>query len=197
VNTAFVVLWLAPRLQNFNVIYPQVSIRQRNNNWSENFEISTAEIEIRYRKGSWQGFDCYRLVKPSLRLYYTPANAKQIRDHSDLSHMPLLDVVGTPQGWDAWLNKMKLSHLPMQTRQYMDSYATSASMAESGTGICLMYDELLQEGAYSRRLVAPFIESIDTDSSYYLCYRSDKALSEASFLFKDWLLSGVEENNKK
>ena len=56
-----------------------------------------------------------------------------------------------------------------------------------------MYDELMQEGAYSRQLVAPFVESIDTESSYYLCYRSDKTLSEASVLFKDWLLSGVEE----
>ncbi|MEH6454978.1 MAG: LysR family transcriptional regulator [Cocleimonas sp.] len=193
VNTAFAVLWLAPRLQNFNAIYPQISIRQLSNNWSEDFEISTAEIEIRYGKGSWQGFECYQLVKPSLRPYCTPANAKQIRDHSDLSKMPLLDVVGTSQGWDAWLSKMNLNEISMQTRQYMDSYATSASMAASGTGICLMFDELLQKGIYSQELVAPFLESIDTESSYYLCYRSDKALSEASVLFKDWLLSGIEE----
>ena len=101
-------------------------------------------------------------------------------------------MVGTLQGWDAWLSKMKLTALPMQTRQFMDSYATSASMAASGTGICLMYDELMQEGAYSQLLVAPFVESIDTESTYYLCYRSDKALSEASVLFKDWLLSSLE-----
>lgn len=193
VNTAFAVLCLAPRLQNFNAIYPQISIRQRSNNWSEDFEISTAEIEIRYGKGAWQGFECYQLVKASIRPYCTAANAKQIREHSDLNKIPLLDVVGTPQGWDAWLSKMGLNQLPMQTRQYMDSYATSASMAVSGTGICLMYDELMQEGVYSQQLVAPFLESVDTDSSYYLCYRSDKTLSEASTLFKEWLLSWVEE----
>ncbi len=192
VNTAFAVLWLAPRLQNFNAIYPQISIRQRSNNWSEDFKISTAEIDIRYGKGNWQGFECHQLLKPSIRPYCTSLNAKQIREHSDLSRIPLLDVVGTPQGWDAWLSKMKLNNLPMQTRQYMDSYATSASMAASSTGICLMYDELMQEGVFSQQLVAPFVESIDTESSYYLCYRSDKNLSEASNLFKDWLLSSVK-----
>lgn len=193
VNTAFAVLWLASHLQNFNAIYPQISIRQRCNNWSEDFEISTAEIEIRYGKGVWQGFKSYQLVKPSLRPYCTPEVAKQIRDKSDLSRIPLLDVMGTPQGWDAWLSKIGLSDLPMQTRQYMDSYATSVSMATSGSGICLMYDELMQDGAYSQLLVAPFLDSIDTDCSYYLCHRSDKKLSEASQLFKDWLLSAVEE----
>ena len=86
---------------------------------------------------------------------------------------------------------MELSDLPMQTRQFMDSYATSASMAASGTGICLMYDELMQEGAYSQQLIAPFVESNNTDNTYYLCYRLDKSLSEASVLFKDWLMSGV------
>jgi len=193
VNSAFAILWLAPRLHNFNAIYPQVSVRQRSNNWSEDFVISTSDIDIRYGKGSWQGFESHQLLKPSIRPYCTPANAKQIRDRTDLSRMPLLDVVGTPQGWDAWLSKMKLTKLPMQTRQYMDSYATSASMAATGTGICLMYDELMQQGAYSELLVAPFLESIDTDNSYYLCYRSDQDLSEAAVLFKDWLLSGVEE----
>lgn len=193
VNTAFAVLCLAPRLQNFNAIYPQISIRQRSNNWSEDFEISTSEIEIRYGKGEWQGFECHQLVKPSIRPYCTAANAKQIREHSDLSRIPLLDVVGTPQGWDAWLSKMNLTEQPMQTRQYMDSYATSASMAASGTGICLMHDELMQEGILSHQLVAPFVESIDTESTYYLCYRSDKTLSEASVLFKDWLLSDVDK----
>lgn len=191
VNTAFAVLWLAPRLHNFNAIYPQVSIRQRSNNWSEDFEISTSEIEIRYGKGSWQGFESFALAKPSIRPYCTSANAKQIREHRDLNRIPLLDVVGTPQGWDAWLSKMNLTELPMQTRQYMDSYATSASMAASGTGICLMHDELMQEGAFSQLLVAPFVESINTESTYYLCYRSDKKLSEASTLFKDWLLANT------
>lgn len=193
VNTAFATLWLAPRLQNFNAIYPQVSIRQRSNNWSEDFDISTAEIDIRYGKGSWQGFESFQLLKPSIRPYCTPANAKLIREHADLSYMPLLDVVGTPQGWDSWLRKMKLNDLLMQTRQFMDSHATSATMAASGTGICLLYDELIQEGIFSQQLVAPFVESIETESTYYLCYRSDKTLSEASVYFKDWLLSGVEE----
>lgn len=193
VNTAFAVLWLSSHLQHFNAIYPQISIRQRGNNWSEDFDISTAEIEIRYGKGDWQGFKNYQLIHPSLRPYCTPEMSKQIRNVRDLSRIPLLDVMGTPQGWDAWLSKMKLDQIPMQTRQYTDSFATSVNMASSGSGICLMYDELMQDGVYSERLVAPFLDSIDTDCTYYLCHRADKELSEASQLFKQWLLSTLNE----
>ena len=35
VNTAFSVLWLSSRLQRFNAIYPQISIRQLGTNWAD------------------------------------------------------------------------------------------------------------------------------------------------------------------
>ncbi|WP_158278912.1 hypothetical protein [Leucothrix arctica] len=51
-----------------------------------------------------------------------------------------------------------------------------------------MYDEMMQEGAFSQQLVAPFIESIESEGSYYLCHRRGTALSPASTLFYNWLL---------
>lgn len=188
VNTTFSVLWLAARLQRFNAIYPQITIRQLGTNWSTDFDISTAELEIRYGAGNWPGFESHPLVTPLLRPYCSMANAKRMRKPEDLEGMPLLDVIGTPQGWGAWLEKMKLDHLQDQTRQYMDSHATAVTMASNGFGVCLMYDELMREGVLAKQLVAPFADSIPTEGSYYLCYQGDKDLSDASRIFKDWLL---------
>ncbi|MGB0468004.1 MAG: LysR substrate-binding domain-containing protein [Pontibacterium sp.] len=194
VNTAFSVLWLAPRLQRFNAVYPQITIRQLGTNWSTDFDISTAELEIRYGGGNWPGFESHPLVTPRLRPYCSMANAKRLRKPSDLEAMPLLDVIGTPQGWNSWLEMEGLDHLQDQTRQTMDSHATAVAMAANGFGVCLMYDDLMREGVLAKQLIAPFADSIATEGSYYLCYQGDKKLSDASRIFKDWLLGTWVEN---
>lgn len=191
VNSAFAVLCLASHLDTFHAIYPQISIRQLGTNWSTDFDISTAELEIRYGQGDWPGFTTHRLVTPRLRPYCTPINAKRMRVPADLEALPLLDVIGTPIGWSQWLDQHGLAKLAERPRQYMDSHATAVTMAANGFGVCLIYDELMQQGVLAEQLVAPFAESIATDASYYLCYQGDKSLSSASRVFRDWLLSAL------
>ncbi len=191
VNTSFAELWLAPRLQQFSAIYPQISIRQHGTNWASDYPISTTELEIRYGKGDWDGFECIPLVSQKLRPYCTPENAKQMREPADVNKLALLDVFGTPKGWNSWLEKTELHDIQKQPRQYMDSYAMAAAIAINGMGICLMYDEFMQEGCLAKQLVAPFFDSIETEAGYFVCYKSEKNLSVASQLFKDWILSYV------
>ncbi len=189
VNSAFGVLWLASHLERFSAIYPQISVRQLGTNWATDFDISTAELEIRYGTGNWPGFEAFPLITPDLRPYCTPQNAKRLRSPSDLEGLPLLEVIGTSQGWDSWLEKMQLDHLLEQPRHYTDSHASAVAMAANGFGICLMYDDMMEHGVLARQLVAPFIDSIPTEGNYYLCYQSDRSLSQASKVFCDWLLS--------
>lgn len=189
VNTSFSVLWLASHILKFSSIYPQISVRQTGNNWETDFDISTAEIEIRYGAGNWPEFKSTRLITSNLRPYCSPQNAKRLRSPADLENLPMLDVLGTKQGWEEWLLKMDLSSLSKQPRHYMDSHASAVSMAANGFGICLMYDEMMQEGVFAQQLVAPFIESVNTEGSYYLCHRRGTVLSPASTLFCEWLLS--------
>ena len=188
VNTAFSVLWLSAHLTNFHAVYPQIMVRQLGNNWETDFERSTAELEIRYGQGSWSGFDSYPLITSRLRPYCSEVNARLLKSPDDLV-MPLLDVIGTPDGWDKWLEEMHLPHLLDQPRHYTDSHAAAVAMAANGFGICLMYDDMMHQGALAQSLTAPFIESIATSGTYYLCHRHGETLSPASEVFRDWLLN--------
>lgn len=194
VNTAFSVLWLAPHLANFHAVYPQIMVRQSGNNWDADFERSTAELEIRYGQGDWPGFDVYPLITPRLRPYCSSENARRLSSPNDLV-MPLLDVIGIPDGWDKWLEHMNLTHLLEQPRHYMDSHAAAVTMAANGFGICLMYDDMMQTGTLAQQLSAPFIDSITTSGTYYLCHRQGENLSQASEVFRDWLLNLSGYNN--
>ena len=136
------------------------------------------------------------MIDPHLRPYCTAAYAKRLRRPEDLETLPLLEVLGTAQGWDTWLESMDLEALKSQPRQYMDSHAAAVTMAANGFGVCLMYDEMMQEGIFASQLVAPFMDSIGADNSYYLCYKDDGPLSSATQIFKDWLLSNLTQDRE-
>ncbi len=192
INATFATMWLAPRLTSFSRLEPEVSIRQRSTNWSADFDISTADLEIRYGSGDWNGFESYPLINPLMRPYCITSIAKKLSTPLDLYTVPLIDVVGTPQGWDQWLSPLNLCVLEKQARQYTDSHASAISLASNGVGVCLMYDDFMQIGALSSMLEAPFDETVHTDSSYYLCHHVDKRLTRASRLFKEWLLDSCQ-----
>lgn len=191
VNSAFSVLWLSIHMQQFNDRFPHISVRQQGTNWSSDFKTSTAELEIRFGTGHWEGFQSQLLVTPTLRMYCSIENAKKLRHAQDILHFPLLDVFGTPKGWQAWCEQQQLDIAAASSVHYIDSYAIAASMAANGMGICLLYEELVKQGVIAQQLTSPFPDSLATQSSYYLCYQSGKKLSAGAQLFADWLLEAV------
>jgi LysR family glycine cleavage system transcriptional activator len=188
VNSAFSMLWLAPHMHHFHSLYPQISVRQQGTNWSSDFKASTAELEIRYGNGQWEGFHCERLISENLRVYCSIDNAKKLRNTEDVLQLALLDVFGTPKGWQAWCEQQQVSFEAANSIQFIDSYAIAANMAANDMGVCLLYDEFVSEGIMAKQLTSPFSTTLATPNSYYLCYQSGKSLSQGARYFADWLL---------
>ena len=197
VNTAFGVLWLAPRLSRFNKLYPQVNIRLLNTNWVSDFKSSTADLEIRHGTGDWDGFESHQLISPKLRPYCSPQIAALLKEPEKLADIPLLEVMGLHNGWDEWFKAANLPELKTIQRHQVDSAAISVSMAANGFGVCLSYDELADTSTLTQKLVAPFTTSIATTDSYYLTYQNNRPLSKAAAIFKDWLLADLNINDSE
>jgi len=191
INSTFAVLWLATHLSKFNELNPHIMIRQLGSNWPTDYVTSTAELEVRYGSGNWAGFDSFALVKGELRPYCSKSIVDKIESPADLEDFILLDVMGTPSGWEHWLKSKKLSFDRSYQYQLMDSHVTAVVMAANGAGVCLMYDELMAQGVLADQLVPPFVDRVETKGSYYLCHRSDRRLSDASRIFKHWLLENA------
>lgn len=188
INTSFSVLWMGPNLDEFHSIYPNVAVRQLGTNWDSDFNISTAELEIRYGDGKWPEFEVTPLITPHLRPYCSETVARNLRHPEDFKDVPLLEVIGTPCGWSQWLEEAGETSLVDSPRHYMDSHAAAVAMAANGFGACLMYDDMMYGGVFAQHLTAPFHTRITTTGNYYLCHRHDIQLSPASLAFKDWLL---------
>lgn len=192
VNNTFVQLWLAPRMANFATLYPQVSVRMFGVNWEADAPPSSAELEIRYGAGYWPGLDAHKLLPQELRPYCSLAMAGHLRDAGGLLSLPLIDVLGTPNGWSDWLRQYPQGEAENLQRFYVDSYAIAANMAVENVGVCLLNDELVQGSRLREFLVSPLDQAIDCHASYYLVTHRDKPLSGAAQAFRGWLASELK-----
>lgn len=189
VNNSFAQLWLAPRFKLFTTLYPQISVRVYGVNWEADAPPTSAELEIRYGRGTWPGFEAIELLARRMRPYCSRALAAEVLKNGGLHDLTLIDVLGTPVGWTEWLaecaDEPPLSH----TRIPVDSFAIAAEMAVSDVGICLLTEDLLSRSRLRDNLFSPVQRSVEDQAGFYLLRPRDKPMSGAARAFSDWLQS--------
>lgn len=187
VNNTFGELWLAPRIGRFIEHRPQLSVRMLQTNWDLEYEAANTELGIRYGNGSWPGFETRKLLTHTLRPYCSISLAARMRRRDGFEQMPLIDVLGTPNGWLDWKRVYRPDSVERRARIHVDSYAIAASMAIEGIGACLLYDEFVSGSRLEAFLVCPFDAPISCDAGYYLTWRGDRQMSAAAAEFCAWL----------
>lgn len=192
VNNTFAQFWLAPRLERFAKLYPHITVRIFGMNWEAEAPPSSAELEIRYGSGNWPSYQAKCLLSREIRPYCSLTLANRLRDTGNLLELPLIDVLGTPNGWKDWLTR----HLPEAAESgqhfYVDSYTIAASLAIENVGVCLLNDELVQGSYLHKFLMSPFREGMECQASYFLIKLHEKPLSGVAQAFHDWLLKELD-----
>jgi LysR family glycine cleavage system transcriptional activator len=190
VNNSFAQLWLAPRMKDFMDRHPKISVRVYGMNWEADAPATNAELEIRYGRGFWSGFDATDLLSRNMRPYCSRATAAQLVESGGVNQLPLIDVLGTPVGWTEWLGQYVAEPSHSHARIPVDSFAIAAEMAANGVGICLLGESLVDGSRLRDELVSPLDQVIQDQSGFYLLQPSEKALSGAARAFCEWLRVG-------
>lgn len=189
VNNTFAQLWLAPRFKRFAALYPLIAIRMYGVNWEADEPPSSAELEIRYGKGVWPGFEVTELLSRGLRPYCSRTMVNELGNRGGLLNLPLIDVLGTPVGWSEWIGQHPQNDRESFQRLYVDSYAIAADMAAYDVGVCLLNDELVHGSRLHDVLVSPLQQRVDDQAGFYLLRPRDKSISGAARAFCEWLKS--------
>ena len=192
VNTAFLLLWLTPRIKEFTELYPDITLRFMSINWDNDRLGMSTDLIISHGRGAWHNVEMHHLLTPQLRPFCSAEVAKQLLDGATLNDFALIDVIGNHQQWNDWLkatgNKTSNKHIKHQ----VDTAAASVQLAVQSVGVCLAYDELVAKEVSNGSLVAPFDDYIETVDNYYLIHNIDRPLSKTATVFKDWLLATLK-----
>lgn len=189
VNTAFLLLWLTPRIREFTELYPDITLRLISVNWDNDRLGMSTDLIINHGRGVWHNVSIHPLLTPRLRPFCSPEIAHKLRGEATFNDFALIDVLGNHQQWNDWFKVSDIKKSGEQITHQVDSASTAVQLAIQGAGICLSYDELVADEVARGNLVAPLEVSIETVDNYYLLHNIDLPLSKTAEVFKDWLLT--------
>ncbi|MCT4610718.1 MAG: LysR family transcriptional regulator [Pelagimonas sp.] len=175
-SSVSVAQWIiAPNLPDFTQKHPDISIRFLSAIWPDDFNTARADVEIRFGSKAQVGKNAQLLTPNQLIPVKSPTLIGNLPD------LPLIESVGTSDGWKAW----SAIHGPVPEPQvYADSYGMALHFAAQGNGVALVSELLIKHALDTGQLQKAHPASIPGHEGYYL---SVNETNEQAVRFCHWL----------
>lgn len=181
--------WLMPRLAQFQIDYPNVSVELRQFHHDENFSRDDVDLWIDVKRPrAWpRGYQAEYLFGRKITPVCNPAIAKSLKSVEDLLSKNLLHHTNFPDNWAVWLRGSGLQ-APMPTLGAgFDLGNNLIVAATAGMGVAVIQPCLVEGELANGQLVIPFDIFVSTGRGYYLCYRNTQSQVPALADFVKWL----------
>ncbi|CAM3842090.1 LysR substrate-binding domain-containing protein [Paracoccus yeei] len=163
VSPYFATRYLLDRLAGFRETMPGVDLRLTTAVGLPDFVADDVDVAIQWGYGGWKQYEATLLMRDFKEICCTPEIARNIRDRTDLLHLPLLRPVRSDRLW-----RDVLAHLGVEGEMEhegigFDDAATMRRAALAGLGIGLISTIDANEDLKLGRLVAPFGRNVMAD----------------------------------
>lgn len=188
--TAFMSLWLAPRLRRFVATYPKVELRLRTANWPGGNADEEADIEIRYGEGNWPGCVSRKFLQEPAILLCSPRLLPDQGIHAagDLPDLPLIHILGTGDPWADMMEQAEMAALRQRQLLKVDSSVVALELAASGLGLALVLRCFAAPYLLDRRLIQPLPLELDTGQAHFFVSPAEGAgMGKEVVACRDWL----------
>lgn len=172
---------IAPHLAAFRARAPDVQLRFVGTIWPDEFHALRADVEIPFGAPKQVGQEGV-LLEPSALV---ALKAPELIGHLDT--LPLIEAVGTSDGWAKW---RAVVGSVMEPDIFVDSYGAALHMAMHGNGVALVSALLAQAAIKSGQLVLAHEASLPATEGYYLRTNAQVPAAEQ---FRDWLLEHLRQ----
>ena len=175
--------WLiAPLLRDFTSAHPGLRLRFLSAIWPDDFNTTLADVEIRFGSEKQVGAEAQPLRPNGLIALKSPELT------GDLMHLPLIEAVGTSDGWRTWAEAAGMA--PLTPGIFVDSYGMALHLAAQGNGVALVSELLARHALETGQVVRAHPATIPGAEGYFIATTSASPIAAT---FRDWLLSHLAE----
>ncbi len=196
VPPSFAMQWLLPRLHQFNLEQPEITLNFVRYAHSHNFyEDQELDAAIQFGEGEWPGAaSCYLTGKDTVPIC-APGVVKggNVLTPEQLTQLTLLQHVEVPHAWQDWCNYFGLEHSNGRVGPRFDQYSLIIKAAMSGFGIGLVPRCLVEDELRSGRLINPIDQPYMARQGYFLCVIENRGNIPAVNTLRTWLLEKLSE----
>jgi LysR family glycine cleavage system transcriptional activator len=194
---SFAARWLAPRLHNFNALYPDIQVLVAASDTTVDLVREPYDVAIRFGRGPYPGFSARKLISLFLFPVCSPRLLEEIslKTPADLAKAQLLSDVHLGPGEPAWPEWLELAGAPQvdssRGQQFSNVYlAVGAALA--GRGVALADEALVLDELAGGRLVKPFDIELQSTYSQWILTLPEKADRPDIRRFRNWLLDQAD-----
>lgn len=182
--------WLLPRLKDFQLKHPQVTVNLTNRTRPFLFADTQFDAAIYFGDADWSGTESHRLMGENPMPVCSPAllgNTTHL-SASAIAELPLLQQTTRPYAWRQWFNSQQLNIPRDMTGPRYELFSMLAQAAMYDMGIALIPPFLIQRELAEKRLVIANHQALSSIKAYHLMIPERKVESASLKAFRDWLV---------
>lgn len=194
-SSAFVQLWLLPRLKDFKARHPDVSLRIEESS-RDNQDLLEEDIDLSARlgNGKWPGIHAWPFVPEEVAPVCSPDYLREhgpIDEPADLLQHTLLHIEEPHRirvGWREWLERYSVPVARLRQDFVFTDALGAFEAAVRGQGIALGWKHLVHEHLQKGRLVFPLKEIHRSGQTIFIVMPGQRPSKHGTTLFRDWLI---------
>lgn len=185
---SFVSRWLLPKLPEFELREPTLSVHLAASYIQIDFSVNTdIDAAIRLGSGNWPGLHALQLTNDRMFPVCSPKIAKKIKTINDLADYTIFFDKAPHDEWKNWFKASKHPYI-VNTSKLFDDTGMQIKAAIDGQGISLVREELVNDLVGSGVLVRLFDIDFISSMHYYFVYPVQRVDESKIQRFHHWLL---------
>lgn len=186
--------WLLPRLKDFQLKHPEVTVNLTNRTRPFLFADTEFDAAIYFGDADWSGTESHRLMGENPMPVCSPAllGNKTLLTAAAIAELPLLQQTTRPYAWRQWFNSQHLNIPRDMTGPRYELFSMLAQAAMHDMGIALIPPFLIQRELAEKRLVIANPQALSSIKAYYLMIPERKVESASLKAFRDWLVNQAQ-----
>ncbi len=186
--------WLLPRLKDFQLKHPEVTVNLTNRTRPFLFADTEFDAAIYFGDADWSGTESHRLMGENPMPVCSPAllGNETLLTADEIADLPLLQQTTRPYAWRQWFNSQHLTIPRDMTGPRYELFSMLAQAAMHDMGIALIPPFLIQRELAEKRLVIANSQALSSIKAYYLMIPERKVESASLKAFRDWLVTQAQ-----
>ncbi|EZP29332.1 LysR family transcriptional regulator [Pseudomonas sp. RIT288] len=189
--------WLLPRLKDFQLKHPEVTVNLTNRTRPFLFADTDFDAAIYFGDADWSGTESHRLMGENPMPVCSPTllGSRTHLTPDEIAELPLLQQTTRPYAWRQWFNSQHLNIPRDMTGPRYELFSMLAQAAMHDMGIALIPPFLIQRELAEKRLVIANPNALSSIKAYYLMIPERKVESASLKAFRDWLVNQANSYN--
>lgn len=198
VSPAFAAKWLLPRIDQFQIAYPDIDVRLDTNLKLVDFLGNAIDIGVRYGIGNWSGLTAEKLMEEETFPVCSPdfykEHLKQLQSPQGLLTLPLIHDLSMDHHsgfttWDTWLHFHKITNKNTQWGLKINNSDSVLQAVINGQGVGLARSVMAHDDLKAEHLIRLYPEiKCPSTLAYYVVYREECRTLPKLIAFKEWLI---------